>query len=71
MLCGNNFYGQLGLGNNIQQLSPVLLPYFSGENVELNRTKFSMSDSTFFIKIGPFFRTGQMLSCGSRTKLMN
>lgn len=29
MACGNNDFGQLGIGSNVQQNSPVLIPTLS------------------------------------------
>lgn len=62
MSCGYNIYGQLGLGdvNLVQVLVPNLIS-FNTNGLELNRTNFLMSDSTFLILTGPFYMTGMEL----------
>ena len=51
MSFGNNAYGQLGLGNNVKQSIPNQIS-FSQPGIQLNRTKFSLSESSFIITYG-------------------
>jgi len=48
MSFGYNGFGQLGLGNNLNQSIPNQILFFQ-PGIQLNRTKFSLSESSFII----------------------
>ena len=58
MSFGYNAYGQLGLGNNLDQYNPNQISFFQ-PGIQLNRTKFSLSFSSFITINGTFYTTAE------------
>ena len=62
--CGHNGYGQIGIGNTVDQYSFTQVPLAIGNGVKVVKARYGLSDSEYVSTLQILLSNGRVLACG-------